>query len=271
MPAEPEGRSLAGAHLGTVAGPGALAWNPAGLAQTPSPALLLSHATWMAETSWEWGAVTLPLASGGNALGISVGALRAGTLEQYDSEGTLLGEFAPVLTSAVVGYGASLSPQLRLGVCAEGILERSGTGEERSAWAGGLGLQWDAGRLSFGLSGLHLAPDAAVGDSRYPLPMTLRAGATLRSGGSIRLHTAAEWVAGEAARLIAGWEWQPVWGLRALTGLLYDPSASEETLRPTYGLACAVGSIAVAYGYQPSYWLEASHQISLSFGFTPRM
>jgi hypothetical protein len=270
MPAEPEGRSLGGAHLGSISGPAALAWNPAGLGATESPALILSHATWMAETSWEWGAVSLPVAARGDAIGISVGAFRAGKLEQYDREGNALGTFSPVLTTAAFGYAVPLSTVLRVGISLEGILERSGTGEESMAWAGGLGLQWDAGRFSFGLSGLHIGPEARVGEERYPLPTTVRGAATLAIAPSLRFHAGGEWIAEGSPGLIAGAEWQPVGGLRALTGLRHDPSSEDKTLQPTYGLACAVGAVAVTYGYQPAQWLDDSHQVSITLGSATR-
>ncbi|MBD3235170.1 MAG: hypothetical protein GF330_00510 [Candidatus Eisenbacteria bacterium] len=266
MPAEPEGRSLASAHLAVVGGAGAMAWNPAGLARAPEPALILAHATWMAETSWEWGALALPLHEGRGGLGVCVGALRVGSLEQYDSEGQPLGSFSPLLTCGSLGYATALGDHLRAGILLEGVLERSGVDTERSAWAGGVGLQWESRRLAVGVSALHLAPESEIEETRFPLPMTVRAGATWAVGHTLRVHGAVEYVAESAPRLLAGWAWQPVRGLRALTGLLHDPAHREEAWRPTCGLACTVGRVGVTYGYQPAAWLDASHQLALSFG-----
>jgi hypothetical protein len=101
------------------------------------------------------------------------------------------------------------------------------------------------------------------GGESYPLPGTLRAGASFTLPGRTRLHTAAEWVAGEGVTARVGAEWQATEGVAALAGACLTPG-TDAALQPTAGLAVDLGRLRVAYGYQPAASLDASHQLSLT-------
>jgi hypothetical protein len=224
----------------------------------------------MAETSWEWGAFTIPLSRGGGAFAFSCGIFRVGGLEGYDADGASNGTFSPLQATAALAYGRCFGERFSAGLCVETALDRDGRGGERSAWAGGGGVQLRLGRLALGAAASHLAPEMRMNDETFPLPMTARGGGSLDLWGGMRIHAAAEWVADESAKLLAGWEWEPAHGLRALAGCLHDPDAADAQLQPTYGLALAVRQLQFAYGFQPARWLEASHHLSLTMEFSGR-
>lgn len=264
IPAEPIGRSLAGAHLAEVNGPECLAWNPAGLGRDEGAAAILSHATWMAETSWEWGAVAIPLAPSAGTIGFSCGVLRSGDLERYDADGSREGSFSPLQAVGSLAYGRAFGSQFEAGVTCEAALERDGIDKERLMVAGGGGMQLHLGRISVGAAALHLGPPVKIDGETYPLPATLRAGATMHAGAQMAFHAATEWTVLGSPCFMAGWQWEPVRGICALAGAIHDPSYSDQALRPTYGLRLDAGPVGFAYGYQPSAWLEASHQLALT-------
>ena len=172
LAAEPIGRTLGGAHVASVSGPEATAWNPAGLGASEGSRAVLSHATWMAETAWDWAALALDLPRLGGGLGITCGMLRSGSLAGYDAVGNPTGDFTPQQILATAGYGQALGQRLRIGLLAEVAAEGiSGEGLTR-VWGFGAGLQCRFGRLELGAAALHLGPAVEVGSEAFPLPRT---------------------------------------------------------------------------------------------------
>jgi len=265
LAAEPAGRSLGGAHLATVAGPAALAWNPAGLGTDPQPALLLSHATWTAGTAWQWGGACL--AMGGGGLGLSCGLFRSGALDGYDSEGNPTGGFSPLQGFVALAHGRPLTSGLRAGLEVELLLETDGTDQEYRSWAGGAGIQLDAGRLHLAGTARHLGPDLKAGGESYPLPATLALAVTLDVARRSRLHAGSAAVGGESPTLRVGAEWGATEALAAYLGAQSTPGESVADLQTSMGLALELGRTRVGYGYQPARHLEASHQLSLTLLF----
>lgn len=261
LPAEPIGRTLGAAHVAAVIGPEAGAWNPAGLGGDVGSRALLSHATWMAETAWDWAAVLLDLPGASGGLGVTCGMLRAGALAGYDAMGNPTGDFAPQQLLASFGYGQALGEHLRIGVQAELAAEGiSGNGLSR-IWGFGAGAQLRLGRVELGFAALHLGPDLEIAGEAFPLPRTLRSGASLDCGHGLKLHGGAEQAAEQDVKFMAGVQWRPVGALAAFAG--YRPTDAGEALA-TCGLALEIGRTCLAYGFQPETELDASHQISLS-------
>jgi hypothetical protein len=262
LPGEPVGRSLSGAHLASVSGPASLAWNPAGLGTDAASAVVLAHTTWEAGTSWEWGALSLRALGG--ALGASCGLLRSGGLEGYDRDGRPTGTFTPQQACASIGYGRPLGAGLSAGLSLEGMLAGDGIDPPDRGWAMSAGLTSRLGRADLALAALHWAPAFERDGERYPLPVTLRAGASLRLGGGTRAHAAADYVSGGRPAFRLGAEWAATRGVSALAGATLDPESEAPTVRPTAGMQIEFGRMRFAYGFQPAGALEASHQLSLT-------
>lgn len=265
LAAEPIGRTLGAAHVAAVVGPEATAWNPAGLGGNGGSRALISHATWMADTAWDWGALVLDLPGAAGGLGVTFGMFRAGALSGYDALGNPTGDFAPQQLLTSFGYGQALGDRLRVGIqvelAAEGI---SGEGLSR-VWGFGAGAQLRLGRLELGAAALHLGPDVEIADEAFALPRTLRGGASLDCGAGLKLHGGLEQAAEEEMQFMAGLEWRPVGALAAFAGC--RPNTAGEALA-TCGMALEIGRTCLAYGFQPRTELDASHQISLSVPLT---
>ncbi|MCK4303638.1 MAG: hypothetical protein KAY24_05310 [Candidatus Eisenbacteria sp.] len=263
LPAEPVGASLAGTHLATVGGPASNAWNPAGLAMQRGCSALVSHATWVAETCWEWGALAMELPGGRGALGLSCGMLRSGGLEGYTEDGTSTGDFSPLQVHATVGYGRCVGDCWTMGFLVEAVVDGDGEHQAMTAWAGGGGIQLDLGRVSLGLAALHLAPDQKVGKERFPMPATVSVGASLRLPAGMDLHSTVEMTAAEEPRVALGAQWRPVSGMGLCAGTHWDREEAEEPVGLAVGMTVDISRVQIAYGFQPQQALEASHQISL--------
>lgn len=272
LSAEPVGRSMSGAHVAAVGGPAALAWNPAGLAAPASAGAMISHASWLAGTAWQYGAVSLDLPGEGGTVGLSAGMLRIGSLPGYAADGSATGEFTPFAAVGTAGYARPLTDRWQVGVCAEFFFEGDGLESPEPAPAGGAGLQYahplSFGRLAVGASVLHLGAERNAGEESFALPATYRAGVSLETTRGLDLHAATESTAGGEPTFSFGLAWHPTGGLAALGGFGYDGTADEGPLTPSFGLALDVGPTQVAYSYQPTVIDEGSHQIALYIPFT---
>ncbi len=262
LPAEPVGRTMAGAHLATVGGPAALAWNPAGLADGAASAVVLSHAAWTAGTAWEWGALAFPVR--GAALGIAGGMLRNGELHGFDAEGQPSGAFSPYQACVAVGCGVPLRSDLNIGVGLEGALDSDGLGTTYRAWAASAGLQYAVGIWHVAVAALHVGPPLSAGDERYPLPSTLRGGASVDLGSTAQMHAALELLRGEDPAVLVGFGWRPIAALCGMGGARLEPAAGSDGFRPSLGFTVDLGTTRFAYSFQPAGDLEASHQVALS-------
>lgn len=271
LAAEPVGRALSGAHVGSVEGPAALGWNPAGLCGNAPSGALLSHASWIAGTAWQWGAVSLRLPDGAGAVGISAGMLRVGSLDGYAADGTATGSFTPYGAHGSIAYARSLGERWRLGLCGEFFLESDGTESPAQTWAGGFGLQFHQplsfGSLAVGLAGLHLAPTATRGEEEFSLPASIKAGLSLETATGIDLHLGTETLLEGETSIAAGLAWRPLKGLAALGGFTYLDTGLDSPFSPSMGLEVEVGPTQVAYSYQLSVIDEGSHQVSLMLPF----
>lgn len=264
LAAEPVGRCLVGAHLATVSGASSIAWNPGGLGASSGSCALLSHATWIAGSSWEWGAIAVELPRLRGHLGLSCGMLRSGTLDGYLADGTPTGDFSPHQLLATLGYGWPIGEALSLGLSIEMAADGDGEHEATRAWAFGGGLQLRLGRAGLGLTALHLAPGQRLGEDRFAMPATVRAAATLPVGRGVKLHGGVEMLAGEDPKILIAGAWRPVQRLSAYGGLRYDSAEMEEPIQESFGVSVEVSRLQVAYGFQPCDAFGSSHQVSIS-------
>ncbi len=274
LAAEPYGRSLGGAHVAVAGGPAALAWNPAGLAAPSSAGAMIAHASWMAGTAWQYGAVSLEMPGQAGTLGLSAGMLRIGSLPSYDAGGGATGEFSPFAAVGSLGYARLFGEHWQIGVCAEFFLEGDGAESPRQAQAGGVGIQYlhpfDFGRFAVGASALHMGASLEAGDETYRLPETYRVGLSLESHRGIDLHLAWEAVRDAHPGFSCGLSWRPTAGLAALGGLVHEQGYDESLLTPSLGLALDVGPTQVVYSYQPTVLDAGSHQVALYVPFFRR-
>jgi len=266
LASDPVGRSLSGAHIASVAGPCAVAWNPAGLAAPEPGALLLSHTAWMGETTWDWGGVSLP--AGGGALGISCALFRAGDLEAFDENGGALGDFSPTQATASAGYGRCILGDLEAGAVLEWGYESDGFDASHSGWACSAGLRYVTGPLGVAAVIRHFGPSIEAGEDRFSWPRTLAFGASVRTALGLTVHAGVERAAGEAAAIAAGCEWQATDGLSLLGGLKAPTGPDGSRPAPSAGLLFDVGRASFSYGYQVHEELTGAHQIALSLRFS---
>ena len=265
LASDPVGRSLSGAHIASVSGPCAIAWNPAGLAAEEPGALLLSHTAWMGETSWDWGGISVP--AGGGGLAFSCALFRAGELPGYDENGTPSGDFSPTQAAVAAGYGHPLCANLDAGAALEWGLESDGRDVSHSGFACSAGARFHSGPFGLAAAVRHLGPAIGSGEDRFAWPRTITAGASLETGFGLALHAALEQTAGEAANLAAGCAWQATEGLCFLGGLRASAESEEGGTAPSAGLLFDLGRASFAYGYQTHADLAGAHQVALSLRF----
>ncbi len=263
LPAEPVGRSLAGAHCARVSGPAALAWNPAGLALRDGAGVHVAHTDWVAGTAWEWVGLALALPGMPGIVGLSAGLLRTDPLEGYAADGTSTGSFRPVQLLGTLAYARRVTPRISGGLQLEVVHESDGNQTDWTCLAWGLGLQWQPGRVALGAAATHLTTGVRSGADHGPLPATVRGGASLDLGAGIDLHLGVEGGRAQTSRLLSGASWQPLEVVTAYAGMRVDLEENERRTQPAGGLSVHAGAVTVTYGYRPALDLEVSHQIGL--------
>ena len=81
---------MGGAFVSVANDASAMFWNVAGIAQLPKNEIIFNHSNWLADISYEYAGITMPLSAIGT-LGVSFTFLNMGEFEQtteYQPEGT---------------------------------------------------------------------------------------------------------------------------------------------------------------------------------------
>ncbi|HUO58924.1 MAG TPA: hypothetical protein VMV05_12180 [bacterium] len=120
-----------------------LYWNPAGLDGIPSPELSLLHQDWISGMAQETLAMALPTEKAGTfALGLN--ALNYGTLDSYDSNGTLTGYEHPYRATFSFGWGGTLLHSLSIGLSSKSIYQSFAADDSGFSTALTAGVIWRA-------------------------------------------------------------------------------------------------------------------------------
>jgi len=161
----------------------AMYWNPAGLVDVSSNSVVLMHASYLADTHFEYAAVAHNIEDIG-VCGASIQYMGMGTLEGTDESGTSTGDFSPYDMAVSLGFATYVSgynkfPEERFVMGATVKIINSQITQQATTMAvdGGLLSPYLLDRtlrLSFGVSNM-------MGSLRYytenePLPLTVRAG-----------------------------------------------------------------------------------------------
>ena len=198
--------AMGGAYASIATDVSSLYWNPAGISWLPKMKAEFSHSEWLAETSYDYVGVVIPVPSLNSAIGLSFCSLDYGeqpvrTVESPDGTGEMYGarDFA-----IGVSYAFSLTDRFSCGLTSKYIQQRIWS-EAGSAFALDIGIYYNtmlqglrlgACMSNFGtamkLTGSHLRtikdPDETLTNydrvpvdyttSAYELPLSFRFGAS---------------------------------------------------------------------------------------------
>ena len=205
--ADPRAAALGGAATALTTGPGALFYNPAGLARAESGAgVFLGQTTWIADIRYNHGAVALQPAGGRyGTFGVSVMAVDYGELQETVFDATTddgfrdLGAFSPTAFALGVGYGRTVTDRFSVGgqvklvtqdfgavaVSADDAgLTRDDVSESVLAYDFGVSYDTPFPGLAFAVSARNFSQQASFGDGEgFQLPLTLQIGAALDTRG----------------------------------------------------------------------------------------
>ncbi|PAP78863.1 hypothetical protein BSZ37_18780 [Rubrivirga marina] len=210
--ADPRMAALGGAATALGTGPGALFYNPAGLARVEGGVgAFLGQTTWIADIDYNHGAVSLAPAGGRfGVVGVSVMAVDYGELQEtvFDASTEAgyrdLGTFKPTAYAIGLGYGRTVTDRFSVGGQVKVVGQNFGsvataftpaeggdgtyTREDvsESVFAYDFGVMYDTPfpGLAFAVSARNFSQQAAFGDGEsFQLPLTLQIGASLDTQG----------------------------------------------------------------------------------------
>ncbi|HMI32449.1 MAG TPA: PorV/PorQ family protein [Candidatus Limnocylindrales bacterium] len=256
---------MGSAYVALADDPTAIYWNPAGLAAAEGAQVAVMHNEWIQDFRQEFAAVSRSVGKG--TLGLGVSGFYTSELEARDDVGNLTGHFGFNDMAVTVAYAHRLAPQASLGAGAKYIREMI---DQESASTVALDL---GGRMGIGQTGITLA--AAVQNlggkakfitETFPLPTTVRAGASLSHGikgleGKGALSAELRKSKGDDARFHVGgeFEYKERVALRAGAKFGYD----DESL--SFGLGLVQKRFHFDYALVPlSSNLGTSHFFSLT-------
>ena len=206
--ADPRAAGLGGAATALQTGPGALFYNPAGLARVEGGvSAFLGQTTWIADIDYNHGSVSLA-PSGGRfgVLGVSVTAVDYGNLQEtvFDASSEAgyrdLGTFSPTAYAVGLGYARTVTDRFSVGgqvkyvgqnfgdvataftpaEGGDGSYAREGISESVLAYDFGMMYDTPFPGLAFAVSARNFSQQAAFGDGEgFQLPLTLQIGASL--------------------------------------------------------------------------------------------
>lgn len=250
----------------------AIYWNPAGLAHIGRRELSLTHALWLEDITYSNLACALPVRGG--TVGAAFNALNTGAIRKADNTGLRQADsYTMSDVMGIVSY-ARARGRLALGANLKYISSRI---EEENAhsYAVDLGALYSGFRpwgrkLNVGFAAQNIGTKAKYVSEEFPLPVTLRAGASLALFKSlllasdltytekdINLHAGAEYTRAFGAFLVAaraGYKGDTVKELGVLSGL-------------TAGLGVNWSDCQIDYSWNSFTDLGITHRISLGIKF----
>jgi hypothetical protein len=210
--ADPRAAGLGGAATALQTGPGALFYNPAGLARVEGGVgAFLGQTTWIADIDYNHGSVSLAPAGGRfGVFGVSVMAVDYGDLQEtvFDASTEAgyrdLGTFSPTAYAFGLGYARTVTDRFAVGgqvklvgqnfgsvataftpgEGGEGSFSREDVSEDVFAYDFGVLYDTPFPGLAFAVSARNFSQQAAFGDGEsFQLPLTLQIGASLDTQG----------------------------------------------------------------------------------------
>jgi len=174
------GTALGGAYGALATDVTAMYYNPAGLAQLPRPALMVSTSSYLADTRYSWVGIAFPTSGGARAIGVSMGSFGFSdqpiyTLDAPDGNGRTYSVRETFISGT---YAQNFSDRFSAGLTLKFINDRLGTAKA-SGVAVDFGTNFHASvgarpiRASFVIQNLgtnlqHSGEDLIVGVTREP-------------------------------------------------------------------------------------------------------
>jgi hypothetical protein len=251
---------MGGAYTALADDAAAGAWNPAGLAAVGAARLDMTHAELYGTGHFDFLGYAQPTPAG--TFGVSARRLGQDALEGRDASGGRTGSFGAVDTAFDLSYGARAVGRLSLGAGVTFV--RSALAEvSAQTVAFHLGALYRAasfgpGAPQFGISVENAGPGLRYLEERWPLPLTLAAGAAyrLRSGLTLALDLRRRPRAG-SSEVSLGTEYRLGGGFALRAGYV----ASRQDARYAAD-AASIGSFAGGFGY-------ATRRYGLDYAITP--
>lgn len=266
VPASARTAGLAGACTAVADDPGAVLWNPAGLAGMRSFSVA---ASWNAAGAGVGlGHLSAAIPSRPLSFGLAITALSFGSYDIRGADGIATGSRNVTDLAATAGAGMQLPLWLggrgAAGVSAE-IVSETGNGRLIGFGAGAL---LPLGAMELGVSVAHLGPQR----SGFGLPASLQVGILAPAGDRVALSVDAGWgLAARQAVFAAGAEVQVHRVAVVRAGYQYRPGAIASA--GFNGIAAGAGfrwaAWALDYAFQPHGELATSHRVSLGWSRRP--
>ena len=149
-------------------------WNPATLSQVETKQATLMHASWLADTSYEWASYAQPL-KGGN-IGASVQYLNYGTIKGYDINGLATNDLTPNATAVSVGYAKNINTKLAVGASAKYISTKLNNTATAMAIDAGAVYTIVTNKAKLGLSVANLGTKLKYLEDEENLPQNIKFG-----------------------------------------------------------------------------------------------
>lgn len=297
--ADARASALGGAATALATGPGALFYNPAGLARAEGGAgVFLGQTGWIADINYNHGAVSLAPAGGRfGVFGVSVLAVDYGDLQEtvFDASTEAgfrdLGTFSPTAFAIGVAYGRTVTDRFSVGAQAKYVTQDIGAiatsiGEDDTAvredisenvLAFDFGVMYDTPfpGLAFAVSARNFSQEAAYGEGEsFQLPLTLQIGAALDTGGLTGLdpsmHRLVLVVDAEdpydfASQIEAGGEYTFANTLSLRAGYVFPSDVQSVSLGA--GIKQSLGGVGFGadYSYSAMSEFDAVHRIAVRF------
>jgi len=149
-------------------------WNPATLTQVETKQATLMHASWLADTSYEWASYAQPLKGG--SIGLAVQYLNYGSIKSYDTTGLATGELNPNAMAVSVGYAKNINTKLAVGASAKYISSKLNNSATAMAIDAGLVYAILPDKAKVGLSVANLGTKLKYLEDEENLPQNIKLG-----------------------------------------------------------------------------------------------
>lgn len=168
---------MGGAYTGLAEGASSLAYNPAGMALLRRGEFEFSHAQFLSELRHEWVAVAVPMPRG--SLGASANLFFTRPFEAYDQFDRPAGSVSAFDAAYQVAYAVPLTRRLAVGGAGKFISSKLFEYAART-YATDAGVVWNPlPGLRLGAAAINMGPGLRYVSVEEPLPLTVRAGASL--------------------------------------------------------------------------------------------
>ncbi|MEW6049643.1 MAG: PorV/PorQ family protein [Candidatus Zixiibacteriota bacterium] len=174
--------AMGGAYSAVAEGAGACFTNPAGLAATTRPEVLLSHFSWYQSLNLEHGSVALPLTNR-LVLGGAITFLSYGSMEGYDRDGAPTGNISAYDWAGGVTVGYQTGVGLAVGVTGKFINQKLADANA-STFAADIGARYQLGKFIFGATATNLGGTMQFYSTKEKLPTSTRIGVAVAPFGN---------------------------------------------------------------------------------------